>query len=284
MPVFDIDPGASPEAPGTLSFFKQGFDPSTGFQVTSEGATVINSMELNGATVNTPVLTTNAGTLDDRFILSAGGGMDWGGGDAATDTNLYRSGAALLRTDNMFMAAGIRLPQAEFTPQDHGLEAWSHDPYYPASSVIAVNGRIYAVKMPIRRAVTIDTLWWSVATAGATPTAGQNWVGLYSSAGARLAQTGVDGDISSTGGKATAITAQALTAGFVWQLFLFNAATAPTLVRGSSFESAPNLNLPTNGLRAAVVASGQTALPASFDPATLSSNGALTFFAGLEAA
>ncbi len=37
MPVFDIDPGQSPEAAGTLSFYKQGSSPDTGFQVTTEG-------------------------------------------------------------------------------------------------------------------------------------------------------------------------------------------------------------------------------------------------------
>jgi hypothetical protein len=185
------------------------------------------------------------------------------------------------------VTVGGKLLGADPMPADHGFETWTHDPYYPASSVIAVNGRIYAVKMPIRRACTIDTLWWSVATAGATPVAGQNWVGLYNPSGVRLAQAGVDADISSTGGKASAITAQALTPSatpFVWQLFLFNATTAPTLVRGSSFETTPNLNLATTALRSAVVASGQTALPASFDPATLTTNGALTFLAALEAA
>lgn len=185
------------------------------------------------------------------------------------------------------VTSGGRLIGADPQPGDHGFETWSHDPYYPASSVIAVNGRIYAIKLPIRRQCTIDTLWWSVATAGATPTADQNWVGLYSSSGTRLQQTNVDAAISSTGGKPTGITAQGLTPSvdpFVWQLFLFNAATPPTLVRGSSFETTPNLNLPTAGLRAAVVASGQTALPASFNPATLTSNGCLTFLAALEAA
>lgn len=185
------------------------------------------------------------------------------------------------------VTSGGKLLGADTQPGDHGFETWSHDPYYPASSVIAVNGRIYAIKLPIRRPCTIDTLWWSVATAGATPTAGQNWVGLFSSAGVRYGQVGVDGDISSTGGKPSVITPQALdpaTDPYVYQLFLFNAATAPTLVRGSSFESTPNLNLATAALRAAVVASGQTALPASFNPATLTTNGCLTFLAALEAA
>lgn len=181
------------------------------------------------------------------------------------------------------ITSGGQLLGADFTPADHGFETWSHDPFFPASSVIAVNGRIYAVKLPIRRARTIDALWWAVATAGATPTAGQNEVGLYTSAGVRLASTNVDAQISSTGPKSTTIAASAVTPGFVWQLFLFNAATAPTLVRGSSFESTPNINLPTAALRSAVVASGATALPASFDPATLTTSGNLTFFAALEA-
>lgn len=183
------------------------------------------------------------------------------------------------------VTAGGQLLGADFTPADHGFETWSHDPYYPASSVIAVNGRVYAIKLPVRRAVTVPALWWSVGASGATPTAGQNWVGLYSPAGQQLQQVNVDAQISSTGGKRSVITPQALDPDaqpFVWQLFLFNAATAPTLVRGSSFETTPNMNLATTALRAAVVASGATALPASFDPATLTTNGCLTFFAAME--
>lgn len=181
--------------------------------------------------------------------------------------------------------AGVRIPPGIFLPEDHGLECWSHDPYYPASSVIAVNGRIYAVKLPIRRTVDVDTIWWSVATAGATPTAGQNWVGLYDDAGTRLAETNVDADISSTGGKPTPITRTRLFGGtYVRVLFLFNATTAPTLVRGSSFESTPNLNLSGATLRSAVVASGQTVLPASFTPGTLSTSNSITFLAALEEA
>lgn len=221
-------------------------------------------------------------------------GRDLGGWDengnvdlpgTLTVDSIRASGAAGIDLDSPGEFAGVRMPPGIMLPQDHGLECWSHDPYYPASSVIAVNGRIYAVKLPIRRTVDVDTIWWSVATAGATPTNDQNWVGLYDDAGVRLAQTDVDTDISSTGGKATTITRTRLFGGtYVRVLFLFNAATAPTLVRGSSFESAPNLNFSGATLRAAVVASAQTVLPTSFDPATLSSSNALTFFAGLEAA
>lgn len=228
------------------------------------------------------------GNIDIPGVLTVDTVRGSGSSTPALTTTAFQGQATFAAGVTMDVAgtvAGVRVPTGEFTPQDHGFAAWTHDPYYPASSVIAVNGRIYAVKLLIRRNMTVDTLWWSVATAGATPTAGQNEVGLYSSAGVKLASTNVDAVISSTGGKSTAITAQSLTAGtFVWQLFLFNAATAPTLVRGSSFESTPSINLATTALRAAVVASAQTALPASFDPANLVTTNCLTFWAALEEA
>lgn len=37
MPVLDIEPGQSPEAPGALLFYRQGQNPATGFQVTADG-------------------------------------------------------------------------------------------------------------------------------------------------------------------------------------------------------------------------------------------------------
>jgi hypothetical protein len=179
------------------------------------------------------------------------------------------------------VSAGGVLLGADFQPGDHGLESWTHDPYGAASSVIAVNGRAYACKLMVRRPRTLASLWWSISTAGVTPTPGQCEVGIYDPAGTRLASANVDADISSSGTKETALAA-AITAPFVWAAFLFNAATAPTLIRGSSFEGTPSVNLAASGRRAAVIGSGLTALPASFDPATLTTNGCLTFWAGLE--
>lgn len=41
MPILDYDPGSSPEAPGTLFFYEQGADPSTGFVVSSKGVVTL---------------------------------------------------------------------------------------------------------------------------------------------------------------------------------------------------------------------------------------------------
>lgn len=182
-------------------------------------------------------------------------------------------------------ADGIAMPPGMFLPEDHGLAAWTHDPYGAASSSIAVNGTVYLIRLPVRRDVTVDTIHWAVTTAATTPTAGQNEVGLYSAAGTRLAAVNVDSDTSSSGSKESTITAQALTAGtYVYAAFLFNAATPPTLLRGSSFESSPSINLAASAGRAVVAATGQTTLPASVTPGTFTFTNNKTYFAGLEAA
>lgn len=171
----------------------------------------------------------------------------------------------------------------EFKPVDHGFDSWTHDPYLSQQSPTLSNGRVYAVKLLIKRPMSIGTLWWSIVTAGATPTAGQNEVGLYSSAGVKLQSVNVDATISSSGTKNTVIPSQAVTTGFVWVLFVFNAATPPALARGGMFEGTPNINLGTTALRAAVVTqAGATALPASFDPTTLATTNCLTLFAALQ--
>lgn len=176
-----------------------------------------------------------------------------------------------------------KLLGADWMPADHGFETWTHDPGGPASSVSGVNGTVYVVRMPVRRAYTCAAVWWGVVVNGVTPVAGQNWVGLYDWTGVRLGQVNTDAAVTSTGGKRSVIAAP-VSGPFVWAAFLVNATTNPTLLRGSSFESTPSINLPTVGLRAAVAGTGATALPASFDPNTLTTSNCLTFFAAIESA
>lgn len=220
MPVFDIEPGTNPKAAGTLHFYAEGSDPSTGVALTSDGA---------------------------------------------------------------ITSAGIRLPTGDVTPQDHGLETWTYDPLIPSGTVSATNGRVYLAKLMIRRAVTVSKVWWSVTSAAVTPAAGQNWVGIYSSAGTLLASAGVDADTTSVGPKGTSITPTALTPGFVWAAFLFNAATPVGLPRTSTFEGTPNIGLTSTALRSAVNGAGATTLAASINPASNSTVGSVGLFAALEA-
>lgn len=151
-------------------------------------------------------------------------------------------------------------------PDDYGWAAWTYDPAVCAGSEAITNGTHYLARMNVRRTVNVDSIAWFVVTAGITPTAGQNWVSLYSSAGTRLATTGVDADFAATGPKLTAITPQALAPGFYWASFLFNAATPPALMSGVSSTSRNNQLLPVAQLRNAVNGTALTTAPASIVP------------------
>jgi hypothetical protein len=110
MPVLDIDPGQSPEAPGTLSFFEQGRDPSTGFQVSSEGeitSVTVTSLALVGDEDTTDVLTARVDDDDEpQFVLNANGRLEFGGGDDPPDVSLFRDGSVRLHTTNTFVTEG----------------------------------------------------------------------------------------------------------------------------------------------------------------------------------
>lgn len=104
MPLLDMDPGQSPEAPGTLYFYEQGRDPATGFQVTSGGiitALGVNAVSaITAATAATDVFTSKVtGDSLPRFIIDADGSIRWGGGSGATDCVLYRYAATGLAVD-----------------------------------------------------------------------------------------------------------------------------------------------------------------------------------------
>lgn len=111
MAILDIDPGGqSPEAPGTLMFYEQGQDPSTGFQVTTRGAilgavTGVSAAYTGAADTSTVISASVTGDTFDRFRIRADGRMDWGPGNGARDTNLYRFNGTL-RTDSYTELAG----------------------------------------------------------------------------------------------------------------------------------------------------------------------------------
>lgn len=155
------------------------------------------------------------------------------------------------------------------SPSDHGMLAWAFDMANVSGSTTATLNRINLVKILLRRRSTISTIFWWI-TSGAGATAGQNWVGLYDSTGARIAQTGVDGSISS-GGKTTAITPVTVDPGFVWVALAFAASTQPGIARGpnqSGGSIALNLGLTQSTARYAQAGTGTT-LPATITPASL---------------
>lgn len=116
MPVLDIEPGQNPNAPGVMTFGSQGQNPGflvdTAGNLTLLGALVVvsqtvDTLNLRGAAASTKVLDARVtGDAQPRFAVLADGGHQWGPGNTATDTNLYRSGVGALTTDGSLSTGG----------------------------------------------------------------------------------------------------------------------------------------------------------------------------------
>lgn len=198
-------------------------------------------------------------------------------------TSLGLGGAAVLNvgTTTGTVAAGDAVGtavQTLWTPASQGLKGWTFDPVMVSSSGVAPTAGVVSLgAIQLYSAFTSTNFYWSVATAGATLTAGQNFVGLYNSAGNLVWSTSADTTATTTGLK-TETMAVALTAGKYWGAAVFNGTTVPGLARcgavaGST--AAINLGLTGAALRSATNGATQTALP---NPITLSSNAAGSFF------
>lgn len=154
-------------------------------------------------------------------------------------------------------------------PRDFGLVAWAFDPGATLSSkIVGTAGTIYLAALYIPTATTLTKLMWGIGTAGATPTAGQNFVGLYSSAGTRLASVGVDARVTTTGTFTETISV-AVTPGMYWVAWVFNASTLPSLYRGQDTNAtAAVLGQSGASARFATNATSQTSLPSTITPAS----------------
>lgn len=161
----------------------------------------------------------------------------------------------------------------ETSPDAQNLIAWTYDPTNAVNNIELTGGTVYLAKLHISRDAAITKLYWWMSVAGATPTAGQNFGGLYSSAGTRLATADADATVTATAGLQTlTIASTAVTAGsFVWAALVFNAATRPTIQYGSGATGAGtacNVGLTAATYRYATAGTSQTSLPSSITPAS----------------
>lgn len=159
-----------------------------------------------------------------------------------------------------------------FTPHDHGLITWTHDPATLRSTGATVtSGSVYLCKVKIvNRSTIVSNIHVGIETAGTGLTSGQNFVGLYDSSGTRLAvsadQTTAWG---TTGGKTAAITPQTLAVGSYYVAILSNTGTStPAFSLGAGGSLNINVGLTTGTARFLVGPAAQASLPASI---TLSS-------------
>jgi hypothetical protein len=206
------------------------------------------------------------------------------------DIDLKYQGGVLTTSKNVAIGGSLTVGGASvmsggWVPSDHGMISWSGDPSNATTNSTPANGSIYLVRLNLRYATTITKVWWCHTSAPNTPTSGQNFAGLYSSAGTLMSSANIDAKTGNGPQSATLDAAQAVSAGsFVWAAFMFNATTPPTLLKhGGNTASGNIINLLATTARWAVngTTTGLTALPSSITPSSNSQTGVQAYWAAV---
>lgn len=145
---------------------------------------------------------------------------------------------------------------------------WNHDPLLIQGTASAnVSGTVYLHRVYLAQGQTVTGVGYGVATAGATLTAGQNFVGLYDSTGTRQAVSADQAsNWTSTGYKSTNFTStfSVTTAGFYYVGFLAVGTTPPAFSQQANASQAfYNANTTAGNFKHCSDGTGQTSLPAS---------------------
>lgn len=157
-------------------------------------------------------------------------------------------------------------------PADHGWLAWSHPPSVPSSGAVNVSGTLYGTRVQMPYPISTTGVCCQVITAGATLTSGQCLLGLYTSAGVKIAQTAdMSTTWNSTGFKQVAWTggpfALAGGPGVFYYVAFLAVGTTPPVFRGVN-GVATFINAGQTGLGAESTSqAAQTTIPATFAPA-----------------
>jgi hypothetical protein len=125
-------------------------------------------------------------------------------------------------------------PRAFWTPSDQGLVSYTYDPAtVSGNATLASAGVLYLSRLHVDVAATVTNILASIATAGATLTAGQCGAALYNASGALLSATADQASAwGSTGLKTMALAvAQNLPAGDYYVGLWFNGTTSPAFYR-----------------------------------------------------
>lgn len=169
-------------------------------------------------------------------------------------------------------------------PSDFGYLEWSGDPAAGAgSTTLAVLpvGQVVLTEFRLRDTETLTSVACDLATAGATLTSGECFIGAYSISGTTATLIAATADQAtawaSAGYKSAAYTtpAAAQPAGRYFRAFLANGTTGPAMKGSGSLASLINGGLSGANLRIALGPTGQTSLPSTIDLTTITNPSSL---------
>ncbi len=228
--------------------------------------------------LNAVDVTTDARTMAIKNVVSAPSG------NPTSAVKLYsESGTLKVRNpsgDVLLLDGAGSNPR----PEDHGLASWAFDPVAAGLATQTTSGSIYLVRLPIRRAATVGTIWFGIGTAASGITSGQALAGLVGPTGTVLASASIATQIAATGVQSVTVTSQALAQGYCWVAFLVVASTMPFFAHATPAANATglmNVNLSAAAYRYAINGTSQTALPGSFTLASNSQTNAKGIWVGL---
>ncbi|MEU1554315.1 hypothetical protein ABZ517_16550 [Streptomyces scabiei] len=206
---------------------------------------------------------------------------------ALKDVDLKYQQGVLTTSKSLAVGGTLSVGGVDYTsvqPADLGLKAWSYDPAAASNSQAVTSGIVYLSGIYVRKAMTVSTLVYAQMTAGTSPTAGANWIGLYNSAGTKLADAALDSVLTSVGIKQVAISSQSLTPGLYWVALVQNA-TSPQFActsgsgTGQGFVSLGLTSGATS--RYAANGTGATTLASTITPASNTTTNAKYFWSAL---
>jgi hypothetical protein len=216
--------------------------------------------ESGGVTANNVTLSvTGGGTIDGASSLVMGANYQ--------HHRVYSTGT------NWFTVGARPDPSTGLSAAEAGLVAWAFDPSVAQGSGSALTAaQVNLIRVQIRTVATVTNILAHLTGAGAGLTTGQNFAGLYNSAGTLLSATADQTTTwGSTGFKTMALSAQQvnLAPGKYYIALLANGTTPPSLARGNNLNGS-FINAAVTGANARWASNGTgTSLPASL---TLSSN------------
>ena len=238
---------------------------TAGRYVRSDGANsalaAIQAADLPAATGSTQgavILNSAAATITAPGAQSAGASSQ-----AADAAHIHPLVGGWVPSDNALLVANYPLPDA-------------------GNTTIAVAGTLYLMKIMIRQAVTISSLWFAISTAGTGSSTG-SFCGLYNSSGTLLSgSSDIGTNLTTAGGRQCNLTTpQSLSSGvFVWAALLVNLATTQPTPNRCTGVSVMNTGLTAATFASAINGTGLTSLPGSITPSSNTQSSAITYWVG----
>lgn len=174
-----------------------------------------------------------------------------------------------------FVPARRRLDDL-WLPDEHNLKAWNYDPLQALNSDTRLElNSTRLVRVPVKETMTVSTFAMFVFRAGATLTANQNFMGLFSRSGDVFTRERLSGDLTNvwnaTGMKYISMgTAITINPPDIWVAFLANGTTAPGPLMFEFPSGLQEAGLDGGGAalykrRTFHAGSGHTSIPTSFN-------------------